>query len=582
MRRLLLLALSWPLAAHAVTLPITVDGGVGEWIPQTQIGFDLAGDAGGSGIDFRHLSVANDENNLFIWFDTTAEVQGDEGQSIRLALDTDLNPATGQPIGSIGAELEWRLGEREGFTYFGPSTAIGHADIGLVLAPTVSANNFEIAIRLDASPGGNMLFPNSGLRILIWDEAAGDSIGAFGYTFSPGDVPPPNVPLSRQDPSHIRIASYNVLNDGLFASGSRQSAFDRLLGAVDADVFLFAEVWNNSASDVESRLESFLPSGPGETWNGLKLDSGNVIATRFPILDSWEVFPGNRLTAALLDLRPDVDSDLLVVANHWSCCTADADRQDQADALIAFLRDARTPGGDVTLAEGTPMIAGGDFNLVGLSQQLLTVLTGDIQDNGTWGPDSPPDWGGAVFTITPARHPDQRFVYTWRNDGGSFYPGQLDYLFFTSSAATLHNHFVLETRGMTAASLVAAGLQASDTETASDHAPLVGDFTVGGMVDVASSAPPRPHTLFAPEPNPFRSRSVVSFTTERSGRASLRVYTAAGHLVRELAGGVLSRGPHAVTWDGRDGSRRPVAPGVYFVRLTVEGASTTQRIVRLP
>ena len=46
--------------------------------------------------------------------------------------------------------------------------------------------------------------------------------------------------------------------------------------------------------------------------------------------------------------------DLLVIGNHWRCCTADEDRQNEADSVVGFLRDARTEGGVITLPEGTP------------------------------------------------------------------------------------------------------------------------------------------------------------------------------------------------------------------------------------
>ena len=106
----------------------------------------------------------------------------------------------------------------------------------------------------------------------------------------------------------------------------------------------------------------------------------NVIVSRFPILDSWEVNPGYRITAARLDLGGA--GEMLVIACHWRCCTADADRQEEADSIIGFLNDARAPGGAITLDAGTPIVLGGDLNLVGWRRQLETILTGDIVNEG--------------------------------------------------------------------------------------------------------------------------------------------------------------------------------------------------------
>jgi flagellar hook assembly protein FlgD len=60
------------------------------------------------------------------------------------------------------------------------------------------------------------------------------------------------------------------------------------------------------------------------------------------------------------------------------------------------------------------------------------------------------------------------------------------------------------------------------------------------------------------------------------------VHDAAGRSLRALADGDRSVGRHFATWDGADASGRPVASGVYFVRMESNGGATeTRRIVRL-
>jgi flagellar hook assembly protein FlgD len=44
-----------------------------------------------------------------------------------------------------------------------------------------------------------------------------------------------------------------------------------------------------------------------------------------------------------------------------------------------------------------------------------------------------------------------------------------------------------------------------------------------------------------------------------------------GRLVRSLVHGDREAGHHTFTWAGDDDARRPVAPGVYYARLTVRG-----------
>jgi hypothetical protein len=260
----------------------------------------------------------------------------------------------------------------------------------------------------------------------------------------------------------------------------------------------------------------------------------------------------------------------LLLACHWRCCTADDDRQREADSIIGFLRDARTAGGLIDLPEGTPFLLAGDLNLVGWRQQLDTIVTGDIVNEGTYGPDSPPDWDGSSFAIVRSRQPDGRASYTWRNDSGSYYPGMLDWMLYTASALTVHNNYILETRTMTAATLAANGLQADDSPTASDHDPRVVDFTLhpsGTPVpDLAVTV--RTAYLLPNVPNPFNPTTELRFVLERPGRAELTLYDVRGRLVRRFPARSYPAGEHAVIWDGKAGDGRTAASGVYRVRLT--------------
>ncbi len=593
--RLAIILASVASPATAENLPVQIDGAYGDWPPSAVIATDPAGDDGSSGIDFTELSIANDGDRLFFRFDTTQEVQGDEGQNLVFAIDSDRNPGTGLAFAGIGAELVWRLGDREGtFHDGGGTTPVEHWEIGLVLAATVSDQQFELALDREAEPSGQSLFPNADFDLVVVDDDNGDTIGPATYEFAAGEQPVVSTPFARDDANHVRVVAYNVENNGLFETGSREDALSRILTASDPDVFLFCEIWDHSAAETETRLEFFLPSSGGESWNAVKLDAGNVIVSRFPILNTWEILPGSRLTAALVDPRPRYDTDLLVIANHWSCCTADDNRQTQADALIAFLRDAKTSGGEIDLAPDTPIIAGGDFNLVGLRRQLETLTTGDIEDNGTWGPDDAPDWDGSEFDVVPNRHPDARLTYTWRRDSSSFYPGKLDYICFTGAAAQLHNNFTIETRTMTPASLAAAGLQPLDTEVASDHAALVADFSLDGGtsgLDLDNESDRTGHIrLRDVTPNPFRKRSVATFEVPAvangghysgSNIVEGAVFDSRGRFVTAVESQTVGAGIHRFEWSGVDGRGHEVAPGIFYLRCQVSGYSASAKMTLL-
>lgn len=82
-------------------------------------------------------------------------------------------------------------------------------------------------------------------------------------------------------------------------------------------------------------------------------------------------------------------------------------------------------------------------------------------------------------------------------------------------------------------------------------------------------------------PNPFAGRTAIHFSLPEPGRVRLTVHDVAGRLVRTVLEGPMEAGEHGTGWDGRDASGRPVAAGIYQVRLeTVDGARTGQ-VVRV-
>ena len=78
--------------------------------------------------------------------------------------------------------------------------------------------------------------------------------------------------------------------------------------------------------------------------------------------------------------------------------------------------------------------------------------------------------------------------FTWQDYTSSFPPGRLDYIIYTGSVIDLVNSFVLNTMKMSQSELNESGLEQNDTELASDHLPVVCDFSFGssslGQIDI--------------------------------------------------------------------------------------------------
>jgi len=83
-------------------------------------------------------------------------------------------------------------------------------------------------------------------------------------------------------------------------------------------------------------------------------------------------------------------------------------------------------------------------------------------------------------------------------------------------------------------------------------------------------------------PNPATAHASIGYSLPEGWRsARLSVHDVAGRLVRRLDPAAGARGFLSVDWDGRASSGERVASGVYFVRLEVNGAVATQRMVLL-
>lgn len=101
---------------------------------------------------------------------------------------------------------------------------------------------------------------------------------------------------------------------------------------------------------------------------------------------------------------------------------------------------------------------------------------------------------------------------------------------------------------------------------------------------VAVGGPRLPQSLefSPPTPNPSAGHQLFRFALARQGHVRIAVYDPRGRLVRVALDRGMHAGPHVFDWDGRDGTGRLLAPGVYFARLDfTNGAARSSRTQRL-
>jgi predicted lipoprotein with Yx(FWY)xxD motif len=106
-------------------------------------------------------------------------------------------------------------------------------------------------------------------------------------------------------------------------------------------------------------------------------------------------------------------------------------------------------------------------------------------------------------------------------------------------------------------------------------------LTPDGVTDVETPKAPAASYLAQNFPNPFNPTTRIAFGLGAPADVSLRIYDAAGRLVRVLAEGARPAGNYAELWDGRDSGGRAVASGIYFYRLQAGAFSETRKMTLL-
>ncbi len=577
-----LILLLLPVTAFSQAARIFIDGDFSDWQNLIPIYTDPIGDQVSGDIDFGQLWIANDERFLFLRIEVGAEINLQNDNDLILFLDTDNNPTTGTQIHGIGAELEWNFGDRTGIFVSGvDSFSISHRHIDLVTAPTVTSTQFEIAIDRYVEPVYPIpLFPEDTLKIMFADLTGGDLLPDSGisitYTFDDTSLPPlPSITLRRYDTDHLRLLTYNVSFSGLF-DPSRVQCFDRILNAIKPDIIGFQEIYGYSAEETASLIESMLPSTGQQQWYSSRVDPDIITISRYLICSTYPI-DGNG--AFLIDLRPMYDTDLLLIVAHLPCCENNTERQLEIDAIMAFMRDAKAPGGILDLEPGTPIIIMGDMNLVGYRQQLETLLTGEIVNVDIYGQPFTPDWDGTDLADLSPRQTDLPMTYTWYRDNSSFWPGRLDFIIYTDSVIIPGNHFILFTPEMSADSLASYGLQPQDVIMASDHLPVASDFILPVSNDIQFTFLPVTFSLEQNYPNPFTLNTNIEFGLPRESYVNIVIYNLSGQRVITLVSEQKKADYYDIMWDGMNDKGMKMSPGIYFYRLETEDFCSTKKMI---
>jgi cytochrome c peroxidase len=111
---------------------------------------------------------------------------------------------------------------------------------------------------------------------------------------------------------------------------------------------------------------------------------------------------------------------------------------------------------------------------------------------------------------------------------------------------------------------------------------IFGPHGIGGST-VAVTPPARTGVrLYAGQPNPFTTTTLIRFDLQEASHVRLGIYDVTGRLRRRLVDRDYGLGgAYAVMWDGRGDDGQALAGGVYFSRLESDFGAQTSRVVRV-
>lgn len=537
---------------------ILIDGIFEDWENKAILYTDATGDDGISNIDFGKLQIHNDDNFIFFLLEVGEEINFQDLNEITMYIDADNNAATGKSVNGIGVELEYTFGERRGRLYSstGSIEQVSHPNVGLISAPTVSSTTFEWMIVKSITAFDLPLFSDNGFKIVLRDNSSnGDLLPTSGEELSYSFVdevqePLPSYTIQAPSSSDFRVLSYNVLSDGLMGS-NRLPFFTRILQSLEPSIIGFQEIYDHTPEQVAARVESILPSGAGETWYHAGVEEDIQVISRYPILETHLISIDGGISgngAFLIDI-PNLEEPLLFINAHPPCCSNNFFRQEEIDAIMAFIRNVKDGTGPFQLPEDSPIIIVGDMNLVGFNQQLATFLSGDILNEAVYGADFTPDWDGGNLKDSNPFTTNLPNVFTWYSTNSPFSPGKLDYILYSGSNLAIENSFSLFTNSLPTDSLTTYSLNQSDAANASDHLPVVADFSLKNPTSVINPTAAIGFRLVNVTPSPAQDRLELSLEISEAADFTIQLLSSSGQILTTLLDERLLQGAQTLEFD---------------------------------
>ncbi|MGD8394778.1 MAG: PKD domain-containing protein [Candidatus Eiseniibacteriota bacterium] len=381
-------------------------------------------------------------------------------------------------------------------------------------------------------------------------EVAGGTQFASVHALGDGSEPPPSLALGRSGwPGGFATAEFAASVRGVAGSG--------IAGSAGAGGDATGEAFEDFVL-----LHRDVPPPSGAGYGPFNTDAK---ATRVRLRDTdGELVAMDLLAGSHLAADTDTLVDLFGV-------TADLDLAGTRLSLAGAVIDFRVlaPLAEEVWIDGSPVafLRVGDYVVSPTSGYHLPPVA-DAGGPYAGLPGEPVAFDGSG-SLDPEGAP---LTYAWEFGDGA-----------TGSGA--YPEHVYEMSGdYTVTLVVSDGVYASEpalTVASIGETAGLGEADGAGSAGGGGSSVPLRTLLRVPDPNPFGATAMLRYEIRRAGNVELAIYDVGGRRRRVLATGWQEAGRYARGWDGRDAVGRPVADGVYFVRLRADGRLLTEKLIRM-
>lgn len=441
----------------------------------------------------------------------------------------------GDPVtlnGSGAISYAWSGGVNNG-TSFIPSTSSTYIVTGTDLNGCAASDTVFVVV--NPSPTANA-GSNQSTCIGTTVDFIGNSAGGTTYSWDFGDSNTSGILF----PSHVFSSAGNYVVT-FTASANGCSATDSILVTVNPSTGIYGHVSYSSGYVTSGKVIIYLQ-------NGWQFDSVQIATLGANgIFNTPALDPGNYLLKAFAD-----------TSYHTLTPTYNGNVWDWNVATVIVHDCSMTDTANITMVEVTAL-ASGPGSIGGLIEQGI----------GFGRQEGDPIPG---LDVKLGKNPGGQIVATTQTDGSGYYFfGDLPLNSVIGGSYIVYAD--IPGLGMTSSYDVILDPSHSSYDSLNYAVDSTSIYPISSTAVGISNTSIEKENKFKIFPNPFKGNATIEYSVSSEAEVKLEVYNVLGIKINSLVNSKQSAGSHKCNMNA------PLSSGIYFIKLTIDGKESTQRVV---